>query len=76
MFRRSINFDENSFLELASRITGKGENLLLSLRGLKNNTEATIASVVLDRDEVKLLIEDLNAWLESNPKTLGDIASE
>lgn len=76
MYRRAIDFDKDSFLELASRITGEGEQLMISLRGLKNDTEATIASAMLDQGEVEQLIVDLKGWLDSAPKNLEQLSEE
>jgi len=67
MYRKSIEFDKNSYLEVVSRITGEGELLMLSLRGLKNNTEVTMASVMLNPGEVALMVEHLKDWLDTDP---------
>jgi hypothetical protein len=73
MYRRAIDFDSDSFLEIVSRITGGGEQLMLAMRGRKNNAEATVASVILNQDEVKELIEGLTGWIDSEPATLDAI---
>lgn len=72
MYKRSIAFDLNSFLELASRITGHGEELMISLRGLKNDKETTMASVILSKDEVEQLIVDLSDWLKTDPGKVSE----
>jgi len=63
MYRMVIELDETSYLEAASRITGRGEDLLLSFRGLKEKGEPSIAAVSLNKKEVKELIEVLEGWI-------------
>ena len=67
MYREAIEFDKDSYLEVVSRITNGGESLMLSLRGLKNDDQVTMASVMLDPGEVALLITHLNDWLATDP---------
>lgn len=62
MYREIIKFDQDSFLELCSRLTGDGEQLMLAIRGRKNTNEATIASVCLNAKQVEALIVYLNSW--------------
>lgn len=64
MYKKTIDFDKNSFLELASRITTDGQQLMLALRGLKSNKEISVASVLLNENDVRQLIADLEGWLK------------
>lgn len=68
MYKKTIDFDTTSFLEVASRITGNGEELMLALRGSKNDRETTVASVLLSRSEVETLITHLQGWLSKESK--------
>ena len=66
MYRKTIDFDQTSFLEVASRITGSGTQLMLAMRGAKNDRETTVASVLLNKEEVRLLIEHLSGFLKES----------
>ena len=65
MYRKVIAFDSDSFLEVASRITGDGEQLMVSIRGRKSNNETTVASVVMTQDQVNVLKTYLAEWVPS-----------
>lgn len=64
MYRKTIDFDKNSFLEVASRITTGGQQLMLALRGPKNNNEISVASALLSESDVRQLINHLEEWLK------------
>lgn len=66
MYKQVVTLDQTSFLELSSRFTGSGEQLMLALRGSKTSKDATVASVLLDTAEVQKLIEHLNGWIATN----------
>jgi hypothetical protein len=63
MYRQVIAFDSDSFLEVASRITGEGEQLMVSIRGRKSNNETTVASVLMTPDQVNVFKAYLADWV-------------
>ena len=63
MYSKHLVFGQDDYLELASRITTDGEDLLLSLRGKKSNDEVTVSSVLLSKTEAEDLIKHLQGWL-------------
>lgn len=65
MYRKVLTFDADSFIEISSRITGSGEELMLSIRGRKSNTETTVASVLLNQEQIDLLKTYLSDWVPS-----------
>ena len=65
MYRKVLTFDADSFIEISSRITGSGEELMLSIRGRKSNNETTVASVLLNQSQVDLLKAYLTDWIPS-----------
>lgn len=73
MYQKVIPFDSDSFMEISSRITGSGEQLMLSIRGRKNSTETTVASVLLNEDQAKLLAEYIRGW---TPEKLSENVPE
>ena len=62
MYRKILAFDQDSYIEVCSRITGKGEELMLSIRGKKSNSETTIASVMLTENQANTLIGFISEW--------------
>lgn len=69
MFRKTINFDKASFLEIASRLTTNGEELMIAFRGPKNDKEISVASVLLSKLEVEQIISHLQEWLNTTGTT-------
>lgn len=65
MYSKHLVFGQDDYLELASRLTSEGEELLLSLRGKKTTEEITVSSVLLSKSETKDLIQHLQGWLDT-----------
>lgn len=64
MYFKTIELDPNSFVEISSRITAQGDKLQLSLRGEKDQGQITIASALLEKSDVELLMNSLQEWLQ------------
>jgi hypothetical protein len=62
MYRKVLAFDKDSFVEVSSRITGDGEQLMLSIRGRKSNNETTVASILLNDKQATMLKEFIAGW--------------
>lgn len=63
MFRRELEVDNRSYLELVSRLAGPNECLAFVLRGPKENNQTQLTSVLLRPDEVRQVIDHLQNWL-------------
>jgi hypothetical protein len=55
MFQQRLHITKNSYIELTSRIFEGQDQLLFSIFGPKNETEAVLSSVVLDDKAVERL---------------------
>jgi hypothetical protein len=68
MFLKAIYLDENSYIEIADRITGDGTKLQISMRGIRDNNAVTIMSAVLNHSDVALMTQILNEWMKATPE--------
>lgn len=70
MYRNEIIIDNNSYIELASRITDTGEQLLFTIRGQRTDKQPVITCVLVNKEEATSLAAMIKTWIDMEKTSL------
>lgn len=59
MFIKHVSLDQDSMIEISTRLIAGETRVILSIRGKKNDQEVTVTSAALDAKESELLAQYL-----------------
>lgn len=59
MFVKHISLDQDSMIEISTRLIAGENRVILSIRGKKNEQEITVSSAILDAKEAEQVAEYL-----------------